>query len=52
MGRSSLVLDVTNDNLVSLLIPMLSESIFAISQFSKDSTSEIVMHALSYLEYL
>ena len=52
VGRSSLVLDVTNENLVSLLIFMLSESLFASSQFSKDSCSEIVMHALFYLEYL
>ena len=37
MGRSdlsSLVLDAKNENLVSLLIPILSESLFASSQFS------------------
>ena len=40
---SSLGLDVKNENLVSLLIPILSESLFASSQFSKDSSSELAI---------
>ena len=40
---SSLVVVVKNENLVSLLIPILCESLFASSQFSKDSSSVLAI---------
>ena len=40
---SSLALGVKNENFVSLLIPILSESLFASSQFSKDSSSVLAI---------
>ena len=40
---SSVAVGVKNENLVSLLIPILSESLFASSQFSKDSNSVLAI---------
>ena len=40
---SSVVVGVKNENLVSLLIPILSESLFASSQFFKDSSSVLAI---------